>query len=556
MKKFFTILFLVLTIIFSYTVKAQQVERKMVVLEIGTGTWCTYCPGAAMGAEDLINNGCDVAVIEYHLSDDYSNPEAVSRANYYNITGIPDAYFDGIVNSGGGSHSSSMYSYYLPKYNQRKAIPSDFNLNITGSHMGFTHFNFNIDIEKVGTNSSSNLVLHFAITESDIPEVWQGQTELHFVERAMLPNQYGTNLDFSGSNTQQVNIEFDANPEWVTENCEVVAFIQDKNTKEVMQADKIKLIDVPTTNDYDAYVVKITNVPQNFCDGTVTPSVVIKNTGNETLTTLDVGYTMNSGEVVNYSWTGNLDYLQDTIIDLPTSEFNVQEVNNLEVFTLNPNGQTDQYPANNTADITINESQLNVGGTLYLLLKLDHAPEETTWTIKNSNDDIIFSGGPYATSTTILDTFNFVNIDCYKFTIYDSEGNGINKDDGYGIYRLFDENSYLIAQGGKFEYQEENQFTAGTVGISNNEIKENTFRIFPNPFNDITNIEYTLSENENVNIKVFNILGEVVFAKEQKNESAGKHIVKFSARDLKSGIYFVNINYGNISMTKKLSVTK
>ncbi len=40
--------------------------REMVVLEIGTGTWCTYCPGSQMGADDLVINGCSVAVVEYH----------------------------------------------------------------------------------------------------------------------------------------------------------------------------------------------------------------------------------------------------------------------------------------------------------------------------------------------------------------------------------------------------------------------------------------------------------------------------------------------------------
>ena len=34
-----------------------QVSRDKVVVEVGTGTWCTYCPGAAMGIDDLISNG-------------------------------------------------------------------------------------------------------------------------------------------------------------------------------------------------------------------------------------------------------------------------------------------------------------------------------------------------------------------------------------------------------------------------------------------------------------------------------------------------------------------
>jgi hypothetical protein len=51
-------------------------SKQQVMLEIGTGTGCQYCPGAAMGAEDLITNGDSVTVVEYHAynsSDPYYN---------------------------------------------------------------------------------------------------------------------------------------------------------------------------------------------------------------------------------------------------------------------------------------------------------------------------------------------------------------------------------------------------------------------------------------------------------------------------------------------------
>ena len=50
MKKF---LFTVSLVFAISIVFGQQVNRDKVIVEIGTGTWCTYCPGAAMGADDL-----------------------------------------------------------------------------------------------------------------------------------------------------------------------------------------------------------------------------------------------------------------------------------------------------------------------------------------------------------------------------------------------------------------------------------------------------------------------------------------------------------------------
>ena len=47
---------------------SQNVPRRMVCLEIETSTLCTYCPGAAMGAEDMLANGKQVAVVENHCN--------------------------------------------------------------------------------------------------------------------------------------------------------------------------------------------------------------------------------------------------------------------------------------------------------------------------------------------------------------------------------------------------------------------------------------------------------------------------------------------------------
>ena len=105
-------------------VYGQAIQRNMVVQEIGTGTWCQYCPGAAMGADDLIANGCAVAVIEYHNGDAFTNGASNARISYYNITGFPTAFFDGTLNFVGGSNTQSMYPQYLPLYNQRHAVLS------------------------------------------------------------------------------------------------------------------------------------------------------------------------------------------------------------------------------------------------------------------------------------------------------------------------------------------------------------------------------------------------------------------------------------------------
>ncbi len=67
------------------------VPRELVVVEIATGTWCGYCPGAAMGAHDLLQNGHAVAIVKNHNGDTFANTYSNARNSYYAITGYPTA---------------------------------------------------------------------------------------------------------------------------------------------------------------------------------------------------------------------------------------------------------------------------------------------------------------------------------------------------------------------------------------------------------------------------------------------------------------------------------
>jgi len=235
MKKLLTII-LSLTVLLSFS---QQVARDKVVQEIGTGTWCPYCPGAAMGADDLIAAGCDVAVIEYHDGDAFSTTSGDARINYYNISGFPTAFFDGVLSYVGGSSTQSMYSNYLPLYQQRIAVPSDFTMEIYGENTSGNNYSVSIMVENENGNTNPDLVVHLALTESEIAYAWQGQSELNFVQRLMAPDHLGTTLNFGGGTSQQIDLTFTMDPSWNTAHCELVAFIQDTQTKEIQQGIKV-----------------------------------------------------------------------------------------------------------------------------------------------------------------------------------------------------------------------------------------------------------------------------------------------------------------------------
>jgi hypothetical protein len=59
-----------------------QVQREDVIVEISTSTWCMYCPGAALGANDLVAARADVGILEYHYDDVLESMTSVARLDY------------------------------------------------------------------------------------------------------------------------------------------------------------------------------------------------------------------------------------------------------------------------------------------------------------------------------------------------------------------------------------------------------------------------------------------------------------------------------------------
>ena len=228
------------------TVYTYTHNKQNVLLEVGTGTWCQYCPGAAMGADDLVQNGKHVAVVENHNGDPYAYAASNARNTYYGISGWPTAIFDGIKKLVGGDHSVSLYTSYLPIYESRYAIKTAFGVTIgDGAKVGNV-YNLSVTVDKYGETpfANSNLVLLLALTQSHIQYTWQGQTHLEYVSRAMAPSATGTAINLQNDNQVTVPLSFTFIPAWggdLLNDYELVAWVQDLTTKEVVDAQKVNL---------------------------------------------------------------------------------------------------------------------------------------------------------------------------------------------------------------------------------------------------------------------------------------------------------------------------
>ncbi len=86
-----------------------------------------------------------------------------------------------------------------------------------------------------------------------------------------------------------------------------------------------------------------------------------------------------------------------------------------------------------------------------------------------------------------------------------------------------------------------------------------TFKLeqnYPNPFNPSTKIEFSIPAQSQVELKVFNILGQEVSTLVNESLKAGNHVVTFDASRLATGVYLYRIKAGSFVSTKKMLLLK
>jgi hypothetical protein len=84
---------------------------------------------------------------------------------------------------------------------------------------------------------------------------------------------------------------------------------------------------------------------------------------------------------------------------------------------------------------------------------------------------------------------------------------------------------------------------------------------FPNPFNPVTTIQYSVRSQENkdvfsVLLKVYDILGNEVATIVNEEQFAGNYEVSFDARNLSSGVYFYKLESGSFVETREMILLK
>ena len=98
----------------------------------------------------------------------------------------------------------------------------------------------------------------------------------------------------------------------------------------------------------------------------------------------------------------------------------------------------------------------------------------------------------------------------------------------------------------------ENNLSINNVNVKNYSLNE----IYPNPFNPIAHIQYSVLENSKVSIAIYDIKGNIKDKLVDQHQFAGFYNLKWHAKNQTSGLYFVKMKANNFMQTQKVMLIK
>lgn len=253
------------------------------------------------------------------------------------------------------------------------------------------------------------------------------------------------------------------------------------------------------------------------------PSIHIKNTGSDNLTSLTIKYWVNNDQPKVFNWTGDLAFGEMEAVTLPntwTLWDNVTATGNtFHVEIEAPNGGADEYSFNNTYTQAFDVPAV-VPGHFFVWFATNAAGAESSYELLDDQDNVIFSRSNMANNTQYRDTFQ-LGFGCYKLRFEDSDNDGISffaNNDGNGFIRLREVGGGTIEQfnpdyGAGFEYN----FTIDYALTLADKDHHRSVEVYPNPTRDDLRIEGD-GFGDGTTIKVYNSIGELVYSSNANTE--------------------------------------
>lgn len=280
----------------------------------------------------------------------------------------------------------------------------------------------------------------------------------------------------------------------------------------------------------------------------------------------------NANKIVYKSTNGGTNWTTVTTSGLPTINYAIQSLtitpDNSILLGLKPKGGTyEMY-------------KLNYGGTIWNKITVSNIAGFSPLVFKNISGDIFSAFA----SNVCTSTNNGLNWTLKNQGIPNDTVSGFAEADNKifcstknsGVYKYSEQNINWTAYNTDLGNQKVNAIAgyfailyAATdsgmyyadvyTGIENQSTTPTQYYLSqnkPNPFNPVTQIEYSVYKQGQVRIKVYDLLGKEVITLVNENKASGKYKINFNGANLSSGIYFYRMEVNDFTDIRKMILIK
>lgn len=325
-----------------------------------------------------------------------------------------------------------------------------------------------------------------------------------------------------------------------------------KDTKEIYTGSEC----IPTVTNLPELAAMSTTMSaqgQNGCNDLASLALKVYNYGASTITNMQIAYGSAVTAEQTFDWTGSIASDQEVFVELPDVAVNVGQNTNVFAKVVSING-TPIEDAQKTATIKKDAPKEGNGDKLKIIIKTDQYASECSWKLSDGNGNVLedksYSGNSIKRDTVIVP---LTETGCYVFEIFDSYG------DGGTTYKIYDGSETRLVNGTGSSYDDYKAVDIKILSLVGLEQAEGAILqtlAYPNPVNDMLNLEISMLESTHANISVVDMLGREVISLGEVSLATGNNKFEINTSNLSNGAYFVKIISNSGITSKKISVNR
>lgn len=326
-----------------------------------------------------------------------------------------------------------------------------------------------------------------------------------------------------------------------------------KDTKEIYTGSEC----IPTVTNLPELAAMSTTMSaqgQNGCNDLASLSLKVYNYGANAITNMQIAYGSAVTGNQTFDWTGSITTDEEVFVELPDVAVNVGQNTNVfaNIVSINGTAISDEQK---TATIKKDAPKEGNGDKLKIIIKTDQYAYECSWKLSDGNGNVLAEEDYYPQEVVVRDTVEvpLTETGCYVFEIFDEYG------DGGTTYKIYDGSETRLVNGTGSSYDDYKAVDIKILSLVGLEEAEGAILqtlAYPNPVNDMLNLEISMLESTHANISVVDMLGREVISLGEVALATGNNKFEINTSNLSNGAYFVKIISNSGITSKKISVNR